>query len=81
MSNDFPMPESQSSNILHFRLLLQRTSPPPQIIMPEILSQDCITNEEREMMERIGKMAEEAVMGLRTVKHVGSLLVSLDVDN
>jgi len=49
--------------------------------MPQVLPQECISDEEREMMERIGKMADEAVLGLKTIKRVGSLLVNMDVDN
>jgi len=72
---------ADTSRLQRYRLQLQRISPPTPIQMPEILPKECITAEEREMMEIVGKMAEEAMCDLKRIKNVGSLVVQLDVDN
>ncbi|KAF3936899.1 hypothetical protein ABW19_dt0206354 [Dactylella cylindrospora] len=48
--------------------------------MPEPLPNDSISAEERDFMEIIGRMADEAVIGLKTIKDVGDLVVRIEVD-
>ncbi|KAF3921904.1 hypothetical protein ABW20_dc0101042 [Dactylellina cionopaga] len=48
--------------------------------MPQPLPEDTISAEERDFMEFIGKMADEAVIGLKTIKDVGDLVVRIEVE-
>jgi len=75
-----PGPYADKSKIESLRLLLQKTSPPTLSPIPEPLPSDSITAEERDFMESIGKMADEAVIGLKTIKDVGNLVVRIEVD-
>ncbi|EWC46902.1 hypothetical protein DRE_03914 [Drechslerella stenobrocha 248] len=67
------------SKVEMYRILLQRTSPPHLTPMPQPLPDDSISAEERDFMEIIGKMADEAVIGLKTIKDVGDLVVRIEV--
>lgn len=73
-------PYVDKSRVEMFKILLQRTSPPYLAPMPQPLPEDTISAEERDFMEFIGKMADEAVIGLKTIKDVGDLVVRIEVE-
>lgn len=75
-----PAPYVDKSKVEMYKVLLQRTSPPYLAPMPQPLPDDSISAEERDFMEIIGKMADEAVIGLKTIKDVGDLVVRIEVD-
>lgn len=47
--------------------------------MPEVLSPNVITEDERRWLEEIGERADEAVRNLTKVKDVGKVVVGLGV--
>ncbi|KAK6520988.1 hypothetical protein TWF506_001224 [Arthrobotrys conoides] len=75
-----PGPYVDKSRVEMFKMLLQRTSPPYLAPMPQPLPEDSISAEEREFMETIGQMADDAVISLKTIKDVGDLVVRIEVD-